>query len=163
MSTLKLTTNKTHKIVVCNICLQMLDIRHATKTICGHYYHKNCLCKWFNSRLHLSATCPTCRGNLQYDKGIVTYYDFEKTQLKLIQNSIGDYLFYPDGNKMYFLKINRKNDTIIGGLLYNRNNTESKKITEEMIERHQNKFDGLRFNDTNSILKERIIEFIILI
>ena len=118
--------------------MSAVDPRHATITHCGHYYHKNCLCSWFNSRLHLPPTCPTCRTDLKYERGVVKYYRVQTEthnirRLKLIQNTEGDYFFYPDRNQKYFLKIDRKDNKITGGSLYNRTNTEGKMITPHML------------------------------
>lgn len=154
MATNELETTKIDDKLECNICLQKLDVRQATRTICGHYYHKNCLCEWFNSRLHLPPTCPTCRGDLRYEKGIMIYYDLDKMDLKLIQNPDGDYFFYPNRFRKYFLKINRINDTIVGGVLYNKTNTKAKIITEEMLEQNQEKFNRLRLDETYEIFEE---------
>ena len=154
MATYNQENTKTDDMLECNICLQKLDVRHATRTICGHYYHKNCLCGWFNSRLHLPATCPTCRGDLRYEKGIVEYYDVEKRELKLIQNPDGDYFFYPNGNRKYYLKIDRLSNKIIGGTLYDKSNTRKKEIGIKMLEKHQDKLDRLRLDDTYEIFKE---------
>ena len=154
------TRNSTNLTKECNICLSTVDPRHATITHCGHYYHKNCLCSWFNSRLHLPATCPTCRADLKYERGVVKYYSGNTADIgqlrrvKLIQNINGDYFFYPDRNQKYFLKIDRKNNMIIGGSLYNRTNTEGKMITPQMLERHREKFERLLLDEDYEIFGE---------
>lgn len=147
-------TPKIDEYVECNICLQRVDIRHCTSTICGHYYHKNCLCNWFNSRLHLPPTCPTCRGDLRYEKGVVKYYDYDRLQLKSIQNTDGEYFFYPDRNRKYFLEIDRVTERITGGTLYNRNNTQNKVITPDMLERYRDKFERLMVDENYEIFGE---------
>ena len=154
------TTTSTNLTKECNICLLAVDPRHATLTHCGHYYHKNCLCSWFNSRIHLPANCPTCRADLKYERGVVEYYSGNTADMgqlrrvKLIQNTDGDYFFYPDRNQKYFLKIDRKNNIIKGGSLYNRTNTEGKMITPQMLERHREKFERLLLDEDYEIFGE---------
>ena len=52
---------------ICPICLDNVDPTHddaATKTSCGHNFHKQCLCNWIDVR-GTDATCPCCRHALQ--------------------------------------------------------------------------------------------------
>jgi len=44
---------------VCSICLEKLDFNEKIKFKCGHYFHKNCINKWFNSSY--SFKCPNCK------------------------------------------------------------------------------------------------------
>ena len=49
----------------CSVCLNDHDdnwreLGGPVKTICGHYFHKNCLETWFNEQL----SCPNCRKHI---------------------------------------------------------------------------------------------------
>ena len=141
----------------CSICIQSMGPGSYTTTVCGHSFHKNCLCSWFNARLDEPATCPLCRADIKYDKGVIKYWDTDKKKLKLIQNQDGDYFFYPDtSRRKYFLKIDRKqNNKIIGGVLYARFRFEKNiHISEEFINLHYNKLLKLQSDDNYDIFDD---------
>ena len=74
---LNITKNKENKVESkkilleesneCSICLENININisinleEIIKTDCSHYFHKECLKKWFLSK---SSSCPLCRTDL---------------------------------------------------------------------------------------------------
>jgi hypothetical protein len=50
--------------ICCAICLEDIEgeliSKKVTHTTCGHYFHKECLDKWFEKH----TTCPYCRHKL---------------------------------------------------------------------------------------------------
>ena len=155
------TRNSTTVTTECNICLEAVDTSHATITHCGHFYHKNCLCSWFNSKLHSPPTCPTCRADLKYERGVVKYYSehgdiHQLRRVKLIQNTDGDYFFYPSSKIKYFLEIDRKTNLITGGFVMNKDNTERKEITPEIIETQYEKLEQQRNDDDYDLWEELV-------
>jgi hypothetical protein len=51
------------ELTECSICLENISINfdEIIKTDCSHYFHKECLKKWF---LYKSSSCPLCRKDL---------------------------------------------------------------------------------------------------
>lgn len=43
----------------CSICLEKLEYQEKRYFKCGHYFHKNCIDKWFKETLSLK--CPYCK------------------------------------------------------------------------------------------------------
>ena len=43
----------------CSICLEKLDFNEKRQFRCGHYFHKDCIDKWFKSSMSLK--CPYCK------------------------------------------------------------------------------------------------------
>ena len=68
----------------CNICLLTVNKEENPPTLCGHYFHKNCLCEWLNSTRHLShpPTCPTCRGDISFERAQIEYYQVGNKKVK---------------------------------------------------------------------------------
>jgi len=140
----------------CNICLQPLNPQFNKPTICGHYFHKNCLCAWLNSTRHLpqAPTCPTCRGDITFERAIIDYYHIGYMKTKKIQNMDGDYFFYPNGQLKYFLDIDRKTDLITGGYAIDKKQTHKKEITTEFISQHYPKLELQRNDESYNIWDE---------
>lgn len=136
----------------CNICLLPLNPQFNPPTLCGHYFHKNCLCAWLNSTRHLPnpSTCPTCRADITYERATIDYYHGDKTTKK-IQNMNGDYFFYPNGELKYFLEIDRKTNIITGGYAINKEKTQKKNITAEFISQNYSKLELQRNNESYNI------------
>lgn len=42
----------------CSICLESLSTQTTLQLTCGHTFHAQCVCGWFNTG---ALTCPTCR------------------------------------------------------------------------------------------------------
>lgn len=140
----------------CPICIQPINPSNMYETVCGHRFHKNCLCTWFNSRLSESASCPLCREDIKYDRGIVEYWDPTNLKIKRIQNSKGDYAFYPNGKQRYSLKIDRKqNNRIIGGKIYNVYNFDREiNLNTHFIREHYPKLIQLQQNSNYDIYND---------
>ena len=49
--------DKENKSIICAICLDDIKTTNNVQLECGHYYHNDCLSKWFNK----GSGCPTCR------------------------------------------------------------------------------------------------------
>ena len=129
----------------CAICMLPMNPGTFTTTLCNHNFHKNCLCAWFNSRIEEPATCPLCRADIKYDKGVINYWDTNRKILKRIENPTGDYFFYRNGKRKYSLKINRKeNNRVIGGEIYSRFRFDNKIIvTPDLINKHYDKLEKM--------------------
>ena len=101
----------------CAICL--IDIKKCGNvsqdgytTLCGHYFHKNCLARWFNTSG--KSECPMCRSDIKYDRGCVVYWP--DGSVKRIQNARSDIGFYQNGKKKYKLVLNRLDRLAPGGI-----------------------------------------------
>lgn len=46
----------------CSICLESMQKISTIKTYCCHYFHMNCIKKWFKTN---NETCPICRTDLK--------------------------------------------------------------------------------------------------
>ena len=44
---------------ICCICLEKLDFNEKRTFKCGHYFHKDCIDKWFINSMSLK--CPYCK------------------------------------------------------------------------------------------------------
>ncbi len=140
----------------CNICLQPLDPLLNPPTLCGHYFHKNCLCAWLNSTRHLptNPTCPTCRGDITFERAKVDYYQIGSVRdkkVKKIQNMDGDYFFFSNGQLKYFLEIDRKTNLITGGYAIDKERTQQRDITPEFIQEHYDKLELQRSDESYHI------------
>ena len=142
----------------CNICLQPLNPEHNPPTICGHYFHKNCLCRWLNETRDRSGppTCPTCRSDITYERAIIDFYTLGRRITKKIQNMDGDYFFYPSSKIKYFLEIDRKTNLITGGFVMNQDNTEKKEITPEIIQTQYEKLEQQRDDEDYDLWEELV-------
>lgn len=48
----------------CCLCLESFNPDDELRILpCGHFFHKQCVDKWFDSRRFRPRTCPTCRRN----------------------------------------------------------------------------------------------------
>ena len=56
--------------MTCSICLEQINDTHdeTKKLHCGHYYHTECIEKWFDE----NDTCPYCR---EYQNPTVIFND----------------------------------------------------------------------------------------
>ena len=77
-------------------------------TLCGHFYHKNCLARWFNTSG--KSECPMCRSDIKYDRGCVAYWP--DGSVKRIQNARSDVGFYQNGKKKYKLALEAHNEVL---------------------------------------------------
>ena len=48
---------------ICSICRVEMSVGSARYTPCGHYFHQDCLLRWF----YRSVTCPYCNADLVGD------------------------------------------------------------------------------------------------
>lgn len=52
---------------ICGICQESMHDQEINKpnglrrTFCGHFYHHDCIVRWFNQAGELNVTCPICR------------------------------------------------------------------------------------------------------
>lgn len=123
--------------MTCSICMEDNSME-TFPTQCNHYFHKDCITEWFNSqnKLNQEITCPMCRCDLKYEQGVVEYYEELIDGIKLLkrlQNVESDIGFYPDGTRKYILKIDRTKNEIIGGKVYNKENTTYIELSKELI------------------------------
>jgi len=54
------------EIKECTICLDDIGLKsgeNVTKTICNHYFHKQCLSGWIDGEK--KETCPNCRAKIK--------------------------------------------------------------------------------------------------
>ena len=140
----------------CAICMLPMNPGTFTTTLCNHNFHKNCLCAWFNSRIGEPATCPLCRTQIEYDRGIVEYWDPHSRKIKNIQNSKGNYGFYYNGKKKYYLEIDRRNDNkIIGGIIYGKFRFDNIiKLNSKLIQKYRKELDKMQTNENYDIRED---------
>jgi hypothetical protein len=53
----------------CPICLESFDASTVTLPACHHYFHKDCIERWFQS--NGKQSCPTCGYLYGINKGII--------------------------------------------------------------------------------------------
>ena len=58
-SNINYISNKKITNSICCICLNKLDFNEKRYFKCGHYFHKECIDKWFNESMSLK--CPYCK------------------------------------------------------------------------------------------------------
>lgn len=136
---------------MCSICLEEINENGYT-TLCGHTFHKNCLSRWFNTDLQ-RTTCPLCREDIIYDRGINEYYS--NLQIKKIINVEGQIMFYSNGNIKHNIKINRILNRIISAELHDESNNNIVFIPYNLIQNYQNKLEH-ELNDDNYNILENI-------
>ena len=134
----------------CPICLNVLTDDDFYTTMCGHQFHHNCLETWFNTSLQSEATCPVCREDLMYDRGIVLYYPNQ--QIKKIINIEGQIMFYPNGNIKHNFKINRHTNEILSVILKDETDNNTIIIHQELVPIYKNKLDRELYDENYHIL-----------
>ena len=135
----------------CSICLNEITENNYT-TLCGHSFHKNCLSRWFNSHITDTATCPMCRGNIIYDRGMVEYWNVDNMLIKKIIDVKGETMFYQNGNLKHVISIDRITNQIRGGIIYNESNTYKYELTNNDITYNTNQLNRQLQEDDYSIV-----------
>lgn len=142
----------------CSICMLPMPLGTYIETLCGHKFHKNCLCNWFNIKKNQKATCPLCRSDIKYDRGITTFWDQNKKHIKKTEYAREEIFFYKNGKRRYLLNINRNrnnDDKILGGIIYGKFRFDRNLILNDtLINNNLFEIQKMRLDENYDILDE---------
>ena len=95
----------------CSICLSEIEASNCKVTECGHYFHKNCLARWYNigndscpNCRHVSKRVYLCNNNNNNNNNNIIYYNINNINYNNINN-----INYNNINNNNYNNINNNN------------------------------------------------------
>ena len=121
----EITTLK-NKIIICPICLELIDIvdfGNVMKTICNHYFCLDCMEKWLQQN---KTSCPICRETLFDERytDIDEIDEFNVRDIESVSSYSEDFIDIGRHNLSLYLHIgrirNQRGNKDVGKLVYRR-------------------------------------------
>lgn len=102
----------------CSICLENLESLDIKKTMCNHFFHKQCIYEWINNNKN---TCPLCRENiLQCSNNCTNGFIFKTYTGKIIPKNMRGILSRNSTDGTFCIYGYDFEDLFIDEMLYNK-------------------------------------------